>query len=49
MIEDERNQSNLNIDQLRLEIQNLERSLNDFQANFNFELDTLRLRVDSIQ
>lgn len=49
MIEDERNQSNLNLDQLRLEIQNLERFLNDFQANFNFELDTLRLRVDSIQ
>ena len=49
MIEDERNQSNLNLDQLRLEIQNLERFLNDFQANFNFELDTLRLRVDSTQ
>jgi len=49
MIEDERNQSNLNLDQLRLEIQELERFLNDFQSNFNFELDTLRLRVDSIQ
>ena len=49
MIEDERNQSNLNLDQLRLEIQELERFLNDFQSNFNFELDILRLRVDSIQ
>ena len=49
MIEDERNQSNLNLDQLRLEIQDLERFLNDFQSNFNFELDILRLRVDSIQ
>ena len=49
MIEDERNQSNLNLNQLRLEIQELERFLNDFQSNFNFELDTLRLRVDSIQ
>ena len=49
MIEDERNQSNLNLDQLRLEIQELERFLNDFQSNFNFELDMLRLRVDSIQ
>ena len=49
MIEDERNQSNLNLDQLRLEIQELERFLNDFKSNFNFQLDTLRLRVDSIQ
>ena len=49
MIEDERNQSNLNLNQLRLEIQELERFLNDFQSNFNFELDILRLRVDSIQ
>ena len=49
MIEDERNQSNLNLDQLRLEIQNLERVVNDFQANLNFELDTLRLMVDSLQ
>ena len=48
-IEDERNQTNLNLDQLRLEIQNVERFLNDFQANFNFELDTLRLRVDALQ
>ena len=36
MIEDERNQSNLNLDQLRLEIQNIERFLNDFQANVNW-------------
>jgi hypothetical protein len=48
-IEDELNQTNLNLDQLRLEIQNVERFLNDFQANFNFELDTLRLRVDALQ
>ncbi len=48
-MEDERNQTNLNLDQLRLEIQNVERFLNDFQAHFNFELDTLRLRVDALQ
>ena len=49
ILADTHNQSNLNFDQLRLEVVNLDRVLREFQSNFNFELESLRLRVDSMQ
>ena len=49
MIEGAKNETHLELEQLRLQIEDLERALRDFQGDFGLELERLNSRIDAVQ
>ena len=49
MIEDAKSEAHLELEQLRLQVEDLERLLSDFQGDFDLELERFNSRIDSVQ
>ena len=49
MIEDAKNEAHLELEQLRLQVEDLERVLSGFQGDFGLELERLNSRIGSVQ
>jgi hypothetical protein len=49
MIEDAQSEAHLELEQLRFQVEDLERALSDFQGDFGLELERLNSRIDAVQ
>ena len=49
MIEDAKSEAHLELEQLRLQVEDLERVFSDSQGDFGLELERLNSRIDSVQ
>ena len=49
MIEDAKSEAHLELEQLCLQVEDLDRVLSDFQGDFDLELERFNSRIDSVQ
>ena len=49
MIEAAKSEAHLELEQLPLQVEDLERVLSDFQGDFGLELERLNSRIDAVQ